>query len=72
MRIQGLTSRLAPWSARPIYAMWIDRARDMIVAFQTGPRHQANVEFRTKVVERYCAAHPRREALLGEFRELAW
>ena len=22
MRIQGLTSRLAPWSARPIYAMW--------------------------------------------------
>ena len=49
----------------------IDRARDMIVAFQTGPRHQANVEFRTKVVERYCAAHPRREALLGEFRELA-
>ena len=50
----------------------IDRARDMIVAFQTGPRHQANVEFRTKVVERYCAAHPRREALLGEFRELAW
>jgi hypothetical protein len=50
----------------------IDRARDMIVAFQTGPRHQANVEFRTKVVERYCAAHPRREALQGEFRELAW
>src|SRR5438552_2570371 len=50
----------------------IDRARDMIVAFQTGPRHQANVEFRIKVVERYCAAHPRREALLGEFRELAW
>ena len=22
MRIQGLTSRVAPWSARPIYAMW--------------------------------------------------
>ena len=30
----------------------IDRARDMVVAFQTGPRHQANIEFRTQVVER--------------------
>ena len=49
----------------------IDRARDMIVAFQTGPRHQSNVEFRTQVVERYAASHPRREQLLAEFRRLA-
>jgi len=48
----------------------IDRARDAIVAFQSGPRHRANVEFRTQVVERYCAPHPRREALLAEFRAL--
>ena len=49
----------------------VDRARDMVVAFQTGPRHQANVQFRTQVVERYSAGHPRREALLSEFRRLA-
>ena len=49
----------------------IDRARDMIVAFQTGPRHRANIEFRTQVVERYSAEHPRRDALLAEFRALA-
>ena len=49
----------------------IDRARDMVVGFQTGPRHRANVEFRTQVIERYSAEHPRREALLGEFRALA-
>jgi hypothetical protein len=48
----------------------VDRARDILVAFQTGPRHQANVEFRTQVVERYSAGHPRREALLAEFRAL--
>ncbi len=48
----------------------IDRARDMIVAFQTGPRHQANVGFRTQVVERYAAGHPRRQALLAEFHGL--
>jgi hypothetical protein len=43
----------------------------MIVAFQTGPRHQANVDFRTQVVERYATTHPRREVLLGEFRAIA-
>jgi hypothetical protein len=48
----------------------IDRARDMVVAFQTGPAHRANVEFRTKVVERYTAEHPRRAAVLDEFRSL--
>jgi len=48
----------------------IDRARDMVVAFQTGPAHRANVEFRTKVVERYTAEHPRRGAVLEEFRSL--
>jgi len=46
----------------------IDRARDMIVAFQTGPAHRANVDLRTKVIERYVAGHPRREAVLEEFR----
>jgi hypothetical protein len=49
----------------------IDRARDLIVAFQTGPRHRANVEFRTQIVERYSAGHPGREALLAEFNAAA-
>ncbi len=49
----------------------IDRARDLIVAFQTGPRHQANVDFRTQVVERYSAGHPRHDTLLADFRALA-
>jgi len=49
----------------------IDRARDMLVAFQTGPRHQANVELRTQVTERALDGHPRRTALLDEFRALA-
>ena len=49
----------------------IDRARDMLVAFQTGPRHQANVQFRTQVTERAVAGHPGRDALLAEFRALA-
>jgi hypothetical protein len=49
----------------------VDRARDMIVAFQTGPAHRANVEFRTKVIERYAAGHPRRDAVLEEFRSIA-
>jgi hypothetical protein len=48
----------------------VDRARDLIVAFQTGPAHQANVAFRTQVVERYAADHPRRDAVLEEFRTL--
>jgi len=48
----------------------IDRARDLIVGFQAGPRHRANVEFRTQVVERCVADHPRREVLLAEFRTL--
>jgi len=46
----------------------IDRARDTIVGFQAGPRQRANVEFRTQVIERCVADHPRREALLGELR----
>jgi hypothetical protein len=49
----------------------IDRARDLIVAFQAGPRHRANVEFRTQVVERYSASHPKRDTLLAGFRALA-
>jgi hypothetical protein len=48
----------------------IDRARDVIVGFQAGPRHRANVEFRTQVVERYVGDRPDREALLAEFRAL--
>ena len=48
----------------------IDRARDMIAAFQSGPRHRANVEFRTQVVERALADHPERERLLAEFHTL--
>jgi len=48
----------------------IDRARDMIVAFQTGPAHEANVGFRRKVIERYTAEHPRCEAVLDELRVL--
>ena len=48
----------------------VDRARDLIVGFQAGPRHRANVEFRTQVVERCVANHPRREELLAEFRAL--
>ena len=48
----------------------IDRARDMLVGFQSGPRHRANVEFRSQVIERCVADHPRREALLAEFRAL--
>ena len=48
----------------------VDRARDMVVAFQTGPAHRANVAFRTQVVERYAAGHPRRDAVLQEFHAL--
>jgi len=49
----------------------IDRARDAIVAFQSGPRHRANVAVRTEVVERYGAEHARPDALLANFRALA-
>jgi len=49
----------------------IDRARDMLVAFQTGPRHQANVDLRTQVTERALDGHPERDALLEEFRARA-
>jgi hypothetical protein len=48
----------------------VDRLLNLIVSFQGGPRHHANVEFRTQVVERYAADHPRRDALLAEFRVL--
>lgn len=48
----------------------IDRARDMIAGFQSGPRHRANVEFRLQVIERCAADHPRRDALLAELRAL--
>ncbi len=45
----------------------IDGARDMIVGFQTGPRHQANCSFRMQVIERSLAGHPRRNAILAQF-----
>jgi hypothetical protein len=48
----------------------IDRACELIVGFQTGPRHRANVEFRMQVVERCLAEHPRGDAILAEFRSL--
>ena len=48
----------------------IDRARETIVGFQSGPRHRANVEFRTQVIERCVADHSRRQALMAEFRDL--
>jgi len=48
----------------------VDHARDRIVGFQAGARHRANVELRTQIVERCVANHPRREALLAEFRAL--
>ena len=53
----------------------VDRMRDTIVAFQSGPRHRANVEFRRQVIERCLEGHPRREALLAEIgaaEERAW
>ena len=52
-----------PLSGREV----IDRARDIISSFQSGPRHRANVEFRTQVVERCLTDHARRESLLAEF-----
>jgi hypothetical protein len=48
----------------------IDQALARIVGFQSGPRHRANVEFRTQVVERCLAGHARGEELLAEFRAL--
>ena len=63
--------RLAGESGEPVPGRnVIDRARDMLVGFQSGPRHRANVEFRSQVIERCVADHPRREALLAEFRAL--
>jgi hypothetical protein len=48
----------------------IDRARDLLVDFQSGPRQRANGEFRMQVIERCVADHPRRETLLAEVRAL--
>jgi hypothetical protein len=48
----------------------VDRAREMVVGFQTGPRHRANVAFRMQVIERCTADHPRRAALLEELGAL--
>jgi hypothetical protein len=63
--------RLAGESGAPVAGRdVIDRARDVIVGFQSGPRHRANVDFRTQVVERYVAGPPDREALLAEFHAL--
>ena len=42
----------------------------MITGLQSGPRNRANVEFRTLVIERCVADHPRRETLLAELRAL--
>jgi len=64
-RLAGIAG--APVAGRDV----VDRARDMIVAFQAGPRHRANVEFRTQVVERCLADHPGGPSLLAEFRALA-
>jgi hypothetical protein len=50
----------------------IDHARDMIVDFQTGARHQGNCAFRMQVIERCVAEHPRREDILAEFRAIGW
>ena len=43
----------------------VGRVRDTIVAFQSGPRHRANVDFRRQVTERCVDGHPRREELLA-------
>lgn len=48
----------------------IDRARDLIVEFQTGPRHQANCAFRMQVIERCLATHPQRADILAAFASL--
>ncbi|MFQ5667928.1 MAG: hypothetical protein ACE5I7_16055 [Candidatus Binatia bacterium] len=48
----------------------IERARDMIVDFQTGPRHRANCAFRMEVIERSLTDHPRRPMILEELRAL--
>ncbi len=50
----------------------IDRARDMIVDFQTGLRHQGNCAFRMKVIERCVAEHPHRKDILAEFHAVGW
>jgi hypothetical protein len=53
----------------------VDRMRDTIVAFQSGPRHRANVEFRRQVIERCIEGHPRRDELmaaLGAADERPW
>jgi len=63
--------RLAGEGGEPVPGrIVIDRARDVIAGFQSGPRHRANMEFRTQVIERCVVDHPDREALLAEFRAL--
>jgi hypothetical protein len=63
--------RLAGEGGEPVPGrIVIDRARDVIAGFQSGPRHRANMEFRTQVIERCVADHPDRQALLAEFRAL--
>lgn len=56
----------APVAGRDV----IDRARDTLVGFQSGPRRRANVDFRTHVIERCVADHPHRDTILAEFRAL--
>jgi hypothetical protein len=48
----------------------IDRARALLVDFQTGPRHQANCSFRMQVIARSLAEHPQRDAILANLRAL--
>jgi hypothetical protein len=64
--------RLAGEDGKPVPGRdVIDRTRDLIAGFQSGPRHRANVDFRTQVIERCVADHPHRDAVLAEFRALA-
>jgi hypothetical protein len=67
LRCRGLTSESG--AAIPGHEV-IDRARDMVVALQTGPRHEGNVAFRMQVIERCLASHPGRDAILADFRAL--
>ena len=47
----------------------VDVLRDTLVAFQSGPRHRANVEFRRQVIERCIEGHPRRDELMAAVGE---
>jgi hypothetical protein len=64
--------RLAGESGHPVRGRdVIDRARDVVVGFQSGPRHRANRDFRMQVIERCVADRADRDVLLAELRALA-